>query len=84
MFVTRLASVGVALALLTAFALGAARPSVGATPEARYTVQPGDTLWTIAENRYGGDPREGVWKLRESNGLGESTIQVGQVLVVPG
>jgi nucleoid-associated protein YgaU len=84
MFVSRLASTGVALALLAAFALGAARPSVGATPEARYVVQPGDTLWTIAESRYGGDPREGVWRLREANGLSVSELTPGQVIVVPG
>jgi nucleoid-associated protein YgaU len=84
MFVSRLASIGVALALLAAFALGAARPSVGATPEARYVVQRGDTLWTIAESRYGGDPREGVWRLQQANGLAASTLTPGQVILVPG
>lgn len=84
MFVSRLTSLGVALALLAVFALGAARPSVGATPEARYVVQPGDTLWTIAEARYGGDPREGVWRLQEANGLATSMLRPGQVILVPG
>jgi LysM repeat protein len=84
MFVTRLASLGVVLALFAAFALGAARPSVGATPETRYVVQPGDTLWAIAEERYGGDPREGVWRLQDVNDLESSTLSPGQVIVVPG
>ena len=65
-------------------ALGAARPSVGATPETRYVVQPGDTLWDIAVELYGGDPREGVWKLQEANELEESTLAPGQVILVPG
>ena len=49
----------------------------------RYTVVPGDTLWSIAERTYAGDPREGVWELRERNGLDSTTITPGQVLVVP-
>ncbi len=83
MFVSRLTSLGVVLALFAAFALGAARPSVGATPEARYVVQPGDTLWAIAEARYGGDPREGVWKLQEANKLEGSKLRPGDVILVP-
>lgn len=82
MFASRLIVIGVALALLLGIALGAARPSVGATPEARYVVRAGDTLWTIAESRYRGDPREGVWKLREANRLG-ALLRPGQVIVVP-
>jgi nucleoid-associated protein YgaU len=84
MFGSRLIYLGVALALLLTVALGAARPSGGATPEARYVVKPGDTLWTIAEQRYGGDPREGIWKLREANRLSDSSLQPGEVLLVPG
>jgi nucleoid-associated protein YgaU len=84
MFGSRLITLGVALALLVMVALGAARPSVGAAPETRYTVRPGDTLWSIAEARYGGDPREGVWKLRDANHLRDSLVRPGQVIVVPG
>ena len=84
MFVSRLIPLGVALALLFAVALGAAHPSVGATPETRYTVRPGDTLWAIAQARYGGDPREGVWRLREANHLADAIVRPGQVIVVPG
>ena len=46
-------------------------------------MKPGDTLWSIAERTYAGDPREGVWELRKRNGLDSTTIAPGQVLVVP-
>lgn len=84
MFVSRLVLLGVALALLVTGALGAAHPSVGATPETRYVVKAGDTLWSIAATRYGGDPREGVWRLREANDLQGAALRAGQVIVVPG
>lgn len=48
-----------------------------------HRVQAGDTLWSIAVDRYGGDPRAGVWKLQQANGLGASTIVPGQRLLVP-
>jgi LysM repeat protein len=46
-------------------------------------VKPGDTLWSIAARTFPGDPREGVWELRERNGLDSATIVPGQVLVLP-
>jgi LysM repeat protein len=52
-------------------------------PEQRYSVRPGDTLWSIAERTYAGDPREGVWELRERNDLESAVIVPGQVLVLP-
>lgn len=52
-------------------------------PLRSYTVRPGDTLWSIAADVYGGDPREGVWKLRQGNGIEGATIVPGQRLVVP-
>jgi LysM domain len=55
---------------------GAGRPHV-------YTVRPHDTLWSIAVANYAGDPREGVWKLRERNGLDGGLIRPGQRLLVP-
>lgn len=69
---------------LTLFLWAAFARSSGASgPEQRYVVRPADTLWSIAASRYG-DPREGVWELRERNDLAGTTLVPGQVLVIPG
>ena len=52
-------------------------------PERHYRVKAGDTLWSIAEQTYAGDPREGVWELSERNRLDTATIVPGQMLVLP-
>lgn len=52
-------------------------------PEQHYRVRAGDTLWSIAEKTYSGDPRQGVWELRERNRLDTATIVPGQMLVLP-
>lgn len=57
--------------------------SGGAGPVRTHTVRPHDTLWSIAVENYAGDPREGVWKLRERNGIVGGLIRPGQRLVVP-
>jgi LysM repeat protein len=74
--------VTVALVVLVAWAV-LARTSEGAGPERSYVVRPGDTLWTIAAANYAGDPRAGIWEIRERNGLSGSLIQPGQRLVLP-
>jgi LysM repeat protein len=61
-----------------------ARTSSGAGPEHAYIVKPHDTLWSIASKTYGGDPREGIWKLEQRNGLAGATIVPGEKLVLPG
>ena len=72
------------LALIVAVGWAAiARASTAAGPEQTYVVRAGDTLWSIALQRYGGDPREGVWLLRQRNGLRGAAIQPGQPLVLP-
>jgi LysM repeat protein len=59
-----------------------ARSSDASGPERSYVVQPRDTLWSIAAAGYS-DPREGVWEIRQRNGLESATIVPGQVLVLP-
>jgi len=72
------------LLLALSFVVGVvARPSGSAGRPVTYVVQPADTLWSIATAHYAGDPREGIWKLRERNRLGGTTIVPGQKLVLP-
>jgi LysM repeat protein len=63
--------------------LAVARPSSGSAPEQRYVVQPGDTLWWLAAERYAGDPREGIWRIRERNDLDGTVLPAGTVLYLP-
>jgi LysM repeat protein len=79
MFVRTLIVGVVALLLWSA----AAARSESAGPQRSYTVRPHDTLWSIAVANYAGDPREGVWKLRERNGIAGGLIRPGQRLVIP-
>jgi LysM repeat protein len=75
------------LLILIVAAIGVAmvaRVSRGAGPERTYVVKPTDTLWTIAARSYGGDVREGVWKLQQRNHLASAMIRPGQKLFLPG
>jgi LysM repeat protein len=67
-----------------ALAVGlAAHGSSGAGPKRIYVVRPGDTLWSVAEHTYSGDPREGVWEIERRNHLTGAMIVPGEKLVVP-
>lgn len=47
-------------------------------------VQPGESLWGIAQQiAPGADPREVVTSIRDLNGLGDTPVVPGQSLVVP-
>jgi LysM repeat protein len=46
-------------------------------------VGPGDTLWGIAAEHYGGDPRAGVDQIIRVNHLASPTLVPGQTLRVP-
>ena len=59
-----------------------ARSSDASGPERRYVVQAHDTLWSIAASGYG-DPRQGIWEIKQRNHLNGATIVPGQVLVLP-
>lgn len=48
-----------------------------------YTVQPGDTLWSIAEdNRVHNDIREDIYNIEQLNHC-TANIKVGQELLIP-
>jgi nucleoid-associated protein YgaU len=48
------------------------------------TVQPGDTLWSLAERRYPGeDVRTRVAEIERANGLGDPVLHGGQTLRLP-
>jgi LysM repeat protein len=72
------------IVLVVVVAFSVVRASHGGGREQRYVVKPTDTLWSIASSHYAGDPREGVWKMRDRNDLAGSTLRVGQTLVLPG
>lgn len=78
--IVRILFVAVGVLLLWALFAG----ETGASgPELHYRVKPGDTLWSIAERTFPGDPREGVWELRDRNDLDSAVIVPGQVLLLP-
>jgi len=48
------------------------------------TVQPGDSLWTVAQRiAPANDPREVVAQIRRINHLSSSSLQAGQQLLLP-
>jgi hypothetical protein len=71
------------LIALLALALVWSNARAGGGAEARYVVEPGDTLWSIVAERYGGDPRKGVWQVQERNGLAGAGLTPGMVLYLP-
>jgi LysM repeat protein len=73
----------VILALLVLAVAWGARRSDGAGQEQVYVVRAGDTLWTIAASHYGGDTREGVWRLQDRNHLAGTLVRPGERLVLP-
>ena len=75
----------IALALLAAVVFAVvAHGSSGGGGERPYVVRPGDTLWSIAAARYGGDVRDAIWRIERRNHLDGAGIRAGETLVLPG
>jgi LysM repeat protein len=78
-----------AAVLFAAFSLGRTASEAADTtaPEparVQVTVQPGETLWGVAQRiAPDADPRQVVRMIREVNGLDSSALQVGQQLLLP-
>jgi LysM repeat protein len=47
------------------------------------TVRAYETLWSIAQQHYSGDVRDGVWQIEKANHLRSADVRVGQTLVLP-
>jgi LysM repeat protein len=77
------ARIAMILGLLAVAVAYGARTSNSAGHEQTYVVRSGDTLWSIAASHYGGDPREGVWRLQDRNHLVGTFLTPGERLVLP-
>lgn len=78
-----LAALMVALALLVLLGGVAYGGTSGGGPE-HVTVQPGDTVWSIAAaHSQGGDVRDAVAAIAAANHIEGGVIRPGQVLIVP-
>ena len=76
--------IGVLVAGLLAFGLAHAVQGSPAVSYETVTVQPGDTLWAIAAERYPNeDTRQKVDEIERANGLSDPSIRPGQSLRVP-
>jgi nucleoid-associated protein YgaU len=79
MFVRIALVVGIAVLAWSAVA----HSSTAHGPKQVVTVRPYDTLWSIAERRYGGDVRDAIWRIERANHLSGADVRVGQRLVLP-
>ncbi len=82
----RLARTGLVFGAAVVLSLGLARAVDGQAPASyeAVTVQPGDTLWSIAAARYpGSDVRAKIWDIEQANHLQSPLIEVGQTLEIP-
>jgi nucleoid-associated protein YgaU len=79
MFVRILLIVGMAVLVWSAMA----RSSNAHGAKQVVTVRAYETLWSIAEQHYGGDVRDAVWQIEKANHLQSADVRIGQTLVLP-
>ena len=79
MFVRILLIVGMAVLLWSAMA----RSSNAHGAKQVVTVRAYETLWSIAQEHYGGDVRDAIWQIEKANHLQSADVRVGQTLVLP-
>ena len=83
LFLATLAAL-VAWAALTAPAEAAVAPPAGPGATLTVTVQPGDSLWTIAARRVPDqDPRVTISQIQDLNGLSSGRVLPGEQILVP-
>ncbi len=72
------------IAALVLLALSAARPTTGAGSEARYVVQPGDTLFSLSRLYYNSpDKWKAILDANEKSIDDPGKLKVGQTLTIP-
>ena len=79
MFVRILLIVGMAVLVWSVMA----RSSTAHGAKQVVTVRAYDTLWSIAQQHYGGDVRDAIWQIEKANHLQSADVRVGQTLVLP-
>jgi LysM repeat protein len=79
MFVRIFLIVGIAVLVWSAMA----RSSNAHGAKQVVTVHAYETLWSIAQQHYAGDVRDGVWQIQRANHLRSADVRVGQKLVLP-
>ena len=79
MFVRIMLIVGIAVLVWSVMA----RSSTAHGAKQVVTVRAYDTLWSIAEQHYGGDVRDAIWQIENANHLQSADVRVGQTLVLP-
>ncbi|HEY0493786.1 MAG TPA: LysM peptidoglycan-binding domain-containing protein [Candidatus Dormibacteraeota bacterium] len=76
---------GRVLLLTVALLLASARFAYGSGGghQDRVVVSPGDSLWTIAQGHYRGDPRTHIDAIMAANRLSSPSLTPGQSLTLP-
>ena len=73
------------VAAVLGFALYAGNGAGAESPTVLYTVEPGDTLWSVATEHYppSEDPRVTIEVIRDANNLPDAEISPGTRLELP-